>query len=351
MQGIQDRRAQHAAAANMSDILYMVTGFGTGYLGAMDHPKALGDVFESLLGAVFVDTGFDLVRTLPVRLRARGPLPSCCGAQRFFMCVDLKALTVFWMALAKLLDGLERAARLVGPQVVMKMLGNLEGVSPNTYPKPPYDIINHITLKAGFGYVTLVSVVNDVPIDQRAVVNPNGQEGEAAAAAPGAGLSVAPARVRHLTAEARRELAAAEGLYRGRARVHNIWLSSVFYGETRRVVRARCSEQVLAQLQCDPKWLAQLRRNEEDGSGMLEIVAGSGAAVPDVVVATEQGINGVDGELRGGVFRMGESKARLPSIQELQHESDPDLDAEMAKALARARRKAGLSTEVPPPRT
>ena len=43
----------------------------------------------------------------------------------------------------------------------MKLMGNLEGVSPNTYPKPPYDIINFITLKAGLGYITLVSVINE----------------------------------------------------------------------------------------------------------------------------------------------------------------------------------------------
>jgi dsRNA-specific ribonuclease len=62
----KDKKARHPAASRMSDILYMVTGFGTGYLGSMDHPKALGDIVESLIGAVFVDTGFDLCQTLPV---------------------------------------------------------------------------------------------------------------------------------------------------------------------------------------------------------------------------------------------------------------------------------------------
>jgi hypothetical protein len=54
-------------APGMSDILYMATGFGSGHLSAMDHPKALGDVVEAAIGAVLVDTDFDLAATFPVR--------------------------------------------------------------------------------------------------------------------------------------------------------------------------------------------------------------------------------------------------------------------------------------------
>ena len=52
---------------NISDILYMVNGFGSGHLAALDHPKALGDVVEALIGATLLDTGFDLVATSKVR--------------------------------------------------------------------------------------------------------------------------------------------------------------------------------------------------------------------------------------------------------------------------------------------
>jgi dsRNA-specific ribonuclease len=60
-------KAKNPDAKCMSDILYVVTGFGTQYLGAMDHPKAMGDVIESLIGAVYCDTGHDIAKTYPVR--------------------------------------------------------------------------------------------------------------------------------------------------------------------------------------------------------------------------------------------------------------------------------------------
>ena len=67
MEEVKEKKAAHPAASRMSDILYVVTGFGTGYLGSMDHPKALGDLVESLVGAVFCDSGFNIAKTYPVR--------------------------------------------------------------------------------------------------------------------------------------------------------------------------------------------------------------------------------------------------------------------------------------------
>lgn len=53
-------------AAGMSAILFIITGCGMGYMGSMEHPKALGDVVESAVGAVFVDSGMSLAKTYPV---------------------------------------------------------------------------------------------------------------------------------------------------------------------------------------------------------------------------------------------------------------------------------------------
>ena len=54
-------------APQMSSLLYIITGCGMGYMAALQHPKALGDVVEASIGAVFVDSGCDLNATYPVR--------------------------------------------------------------------------------------------------------------------------------------------------------------------------------------------------------------------------------------------------------------------------------------------
>jgi dsRNA-specific ribonuclease len=63
---VQKNKEKNPDAKRMSDILYVTTGFGTQYLGSMDHPKAMGDVMESLIGAVFCDTNHDIAKTYPV---------------------------------------------------------------------------------------------------------------------------------------------------------------------------------------------------------------------------------------------------------------------------------------------
>eukprot|EP00892_Ulva_mutabilis_P000531 jgi/Ulvmu1/10479/UM064_0016.1 len=53
-------------AAGMSTILFIITGCGMGYMGSLEHPKALGDVVESAIGAVYLDSGCSLAKTYPV---------------------------------------------------------------------------------------------------------------------------------------------------------------------------------------------------------------------------------------------------------------------------------------------
>lgn len=64
---VQQKLAQkQKAAPDMSDLLYVITGCGMGYMGSMEHPKCLGDIMESAIGAVYLDTGMDVGRTYPV---------------------------------------------------------------------------------------------------------------------------------------------------------------------------------------------------------------------------------------------------------------------------------------------
>lgn len=81
-------------------------------------------------------------------------------------------------------------------QVVMKLLDNLEGVSPSTYPKHPVNILSRITVKFGLSAVRF-------SIDEEA----------------------------H-TSGAR---------FRGRARIRNVWLSSICFGSNRFSVRTKCA--------------------------------------------------------------------------------------------------------------
>jgi len=60
-------KAANPATRAMSDVLYVITGCGMGYMGSMEAPKQLGDVLEALIGAVYKDSGDDLLATYPVR--------------------------------------------------------------------------------------------------------------------------------------------------------------------------------------------------------------------------------------------------------------------------------------------
>jgi dsRNA-specific ribonuclease len=63
-------KLKEQVAPGMSDILYVITGCGMGYMASMGHPKALGDIIEAAIGAAFVDSDMDLTRVYPVRALA-----------------------------------------------------------------------------------------------------------------------------------------------------------------------------------------------------------------------------------------------------------------------------------------
>lgn len=75
VEGKMERKAR--VAPSMSSLLYVITGCGMGYMAALQHPKALGDIVEASIGAVFVDSGCDLDATYPVR-RLGGVPVTCC---------------------------------------------------------------------------------------------------------------------------------------------------------------------------------------------------------------------------------------------------------------------------------
>jgi pyruvate/2-oxoglutarate dehydrogenase complex dihydrolipoamide acyltransferase (E2) component len=105
-------------------------------------------------------------------------------------------------------------------QVTMRLLDGLRGVSPTTYPKHPIVILSRIALKFGLTGVRF-SIEEELTADSP------------------------------------------ELRYRGRARMRNIWLSSICYGSNRFSVRTKCAEEVLVQLRHDPLWLQQVHQDEE----------------------------------------------------------------------------------------
>jgi dsRNA-specific ribonuclease len=54
----------------LSTVMFVILGVGRGYLGVQDHPKELADIVEASIGAVFKDSGYDLVQTHQARFRA-----------------------------------------------------------------------------------------------------------------------------------------------------------------------------------------------------------------------------------------------------------------------------------------
>lgn len=234
----------------------------------------------------------------------------------------------------------------------MKLLGNLDGISPATYPKHPYEIVNQLTLKARLGPLLFCVTRNDAHHDLlstqsahfRAV--PRSQEtGERSASSSAtattrstAAHGVPSARELHCET-ARRAEVPPNAMYSGRAHVHNIWLSTVCFGETRRVVRARCAEQVLFQLRNDPGWLEQIAP-VKGPTPVLEVRASGdpslmkaerGAPIaPAVVVAARGGQ--VDAQ-HTGVWVTAELAKQLPSLVALQEVRDGTLDEQMQQHL------------------
>jgi hypothetical protein len=113
----------------------------------------------------------------------------------------------------------------------MRLLDNLRDVSPTTYPKHPVVILTRITSRLGLSSV-------------RFCLEDEGTPG-----------SMANTR------------------FRGRARVRNIWLSSICYGASHFSVRTKCAEEALQQLRHDPDWLNQISSDEEGRLVLMDIAA------------------------------------------------------------------------------
>lgn len=206
-------------------------------------------------------------------------------------------------------------------QVVMRLLGNLDGISPASYPRPVFDIAGQLMQRARLGALAFVIVHNDVapPPVPPAVHNASSVSTGAAAAAgtlddtasshlarahqqaraatsctspahqgrlhadapqmcggvacAGAGAEAAQApssasagsapcaEARHIARRAQREQLQ-RGTYRGRARVGRVWLSSTHYGDTKRLVKARCAEELLSWLQSGEGLLTAVSKDE-----------------------------------------------------------------------------------------
>lgn len=100
----------------------------------------------------------------------------------------------------------------------MRLLYNLEGVSPTTYPKHPTTIVSRIALKSVLPTVRYEVATTDKVADCR---------------------------------------------FCGRARVRNMWLSDICYGSSRFSVRTKCAEQILKHLKNDPTWLQKIHKDEQ----------------------------------------------------------------------------------------
>ena len=243
-------------------------------------------------------------------------------------------------------------------QVVMRLLGDLQGITPATYPRVPFEIVNTLTLKAGLGQLEFVMVRSDqapLPVPTASTstcaVARAGNANDTADSAHGtigaaAGAHEATPTPQDKQREKRqRQEEAQKGAYRGRARVGGVWLSSTCYGDSRRVVKVRCGEQVLRQLRRDRHWLQQVI---VDGGVACGVRDGpevhTGAAAPGsaggagVHVSATGSAGGASGSGAGANDQDGNDAAAevaLPSLKQMQQESDAPLDEKMAKYARR----------------
>jgi hypothetical protein len=135
-------------------------------------------------------------------------------------------------------------------QVIMRLLGHLEGVSPATYPRDTYGTVNKVTLKTGLGPLLFCIAHKDADPTPSASVtgaaaaasNADDTADSQAAGAAGAqanslamplggGTGAAASRERRREKADRMDVAA-KGTYRGRTRVGPLWLSTVCYGDS-----------------------------------------------------------------------------------------------------------------------
>ena len=151
-------------------------------------------------------------------------------------------------------------------QVVLRLLGNLDGVSPDTYPRDPYQLINTRTLKAGLG-PTVIKIVNNSAADAptssvtTGAVAAGGNDSDTAASGSKAAVAATETAAEKAVRRTERAEQVAKGKYRGRAMLGRLWASQTCYGDSKRVVRVRCAQQMLKHLQHDAKWLDQVDRS------------------------------------------------------------------------------------------
>ena len=207
----------------------------------------------------------------------------------------------------------------------MRLLGNLDGISPASYPRPVFDLVGQLVHRAGLGPLAFVVVHNDTaqPPVPPAVHNASSvstgttagagtlddtassfaSQAQRLAASNGAGAHAAPcgsapgngahahsadvgcagrstrqdADVWQAVRRAQRE-ELRRGTYRGRARVGRVWLSSTHYGDRKRVVKARCAEELLAQLQGHSGLLQAVCMDDGGAACDVQLTAGNDAA-------------------------------------------------------------------------
>jgi hypothetical protein len=218
-------------------------------------------------------------------------------------------------------------------QVVMRLMGNLEGISPFTQPRHPFSIVNRITLRAGLGHLQFCIVRCS------AVAPPEGYSDQSALAADIAATSKEDNGSRNFTPKPF-HMHDERRAYRGRAHVGAVWLSTVQYSASRRAVRAKCGEEVVMQMRHRKDWLRGIY--EVDGELCVlsdtEVQArGLKPFVPPHVTVTVPGNKLLaDDEIRTGIWATAEDAANLPTLAELQEIRDVPLDEKLEIVKQRA---------------
>ena len=68
MNSLKQQKDHNVSSQQVSEIAYLVTGLGTGHISPMaSMPKALGDILESLIGAVLLDSHMNLAQASQAR--------------------------------------------------------------------------------------------------------------------------------------------------------------------------------------------------------------------------------------------------------------------------------------------
>lgn len=208
----------------------------------------------------------------------------------------------------------------------MRLMGNLEGISPFTQPRHPFSIVNRITMRAGLGHLQFCIV------HSADMAHSEGDSDQFAVAADIAATSKKVNSSCNFTPKPS-DMHGGPREYRGRAHVGAVWLSTVQYGGSRRGVRAKCGEEVVMQMRHRKDWL---RGIYEVGGELCVLSDAEGQArglkpfVPPHVTVTVPGDQLLaDDEIRTGIWASAERAAQLPTLSELQNIRDVPLDEKL----------------------